>query len=105
MAFLLSVGRREDAPLQLTLDAGDVLFILGANGTGKSSLMHRLYNQHQQLAQRISAHRQTWFASSELALSPVERRNTEHNIRSRDTNEDARYQEHYSGQRSNIALY
>ena len=105
MAFVLSVARKDDSPLELSLDAGDVLFVLGANGTGKSSLMHRFYGQQAHAAKRISAHRQTWLQSNDLALSAMERRNLEQNVRSRDTNADARYREEYAPQRSSIALY
>jgi ABC-type cobalamin/Fe3+-siderophores transport system ATPase subunit len=105
MMFVLSIVRKDEAPLEIALDAGAVLFVLGANGTGKSSLMHRFYGQHGQAAKRISAHRQTWFQSNDLALSGMERRNLELNVRSQDTNENARYREEYAPQRSSIALY
>lgn len=103
--FVFSIVKPDGAALEINLETSDVLFILGANGTGKSSLMHRFYGQHNSVAQRISAHRQTWLQSNDLALSPMARRNTGQNIRSTDTNAQARYREEYSDQRSSIALY
>ena len=47
--------------LDFQMDVGQTVFVLGANGTGKSSLMYRLYAANRQKARRISAHRQTWF--------------------------------------------
>jgi ABC-type cobalamin/Fe3+-siderophores transport system ATPase subunit len=105
MTFVLSVARPDGARLEIIMERGDVMFVLGANGTGKSSLMHRFYGQHSQIATRISAHRQTWLQSNDLALSPMARRNTEQNIRNTDTNAQARYREDYAQERSNIALY
>jgi ABC-type molybdenum transport system ATPase subunit/photorepair protein PhrA len=73
----LSVGE----PLNLIINLGETLFILGANGTGKSSLMQWLYSPHHANARRISAHRQTWFSSNTMNLSPQQKRDFENNIR------------------------
>jgi ABC-type cobalamin/Fe3+-siderophores transport system ATPase subunit len=81
------------------------LFILGANGSGKSSLLHSFYAPNKERAQRISAHRQTWFDSNTVAFSPLERRTWTNNIMGIDVNPNARWTEHYAGQRTNIALY
>lgn len=43
MPIDLSVPRQNAASLQASLDNGQCLFVLGANGTGKSSLMHAFY--------------------------------------------------------------
>jgi ABC-type cobalamin/Fe3+-siderophores transport system ATPase subunit len=39
--------------LNLEVDVGDVIYLLGANGTGKSSLVTRLFGANQQNAKRI----------------------------------------------------
>ncbi len=41
MTFDLGFSRIDGAHQQLTLAPGQTLFVLGANGTGKSSLMYR----------------------------------------------------------------
>lgn len=81
------------------------MFILGANGTGKSSLMQQLYATHRGNARRISAHRQTWFSSNAITLSPEQKRNTETNIRAMDANPQARWRDDYSAHRPGIAIY
>ncbi len=47
----------------IELSKGEYLFVLGANGTGKSSLMLSFYGPNQQQARRIVSHRQNWFQS------------------------------------------
>jgi ABC-type cobalamin/Fe3+-siderophores transport system ATPase subunit len=39
--------------LQFGLEDGEAVFILGANGTGKSSLLHQFVRQHGMRAHRI----------------------------------------------------
>lgn len=40
--YQFSVPREKDGDLALTLGAGNVMYLLGANGTGKSSLVSRI---------------------------------------------------------------
>ena len=79
--------------------------MLGANGTGKSSLMLHLYKIHRSNARRISAHRQTWFNSNAVTLSAIERRNAEQNIFHADSSAEARWTDTYSAHRSSIAVF
>lgn len=81
------------------------MFVLGANGTGKSGLMQRLYANHQGNARRISAHRQTWFQSNTITLSPQQKRDTENNILTMDTQPQARWSDRFSAHRASIAIY
>ncbi len=92
-------------PLTLSLNVGDVLYLLGANGTGKSSLVSRLFNQHQNAAKRISAHRQTWFESNTLDMTPRSRQDLENNVRSQDAQPQARYREWNPAGRANMSIY
>jgi ABC-type cobalamin/Fe3+-siderophores transport system ATPase subunit len=105
MPFSIAISRPNQDDLNLTLEAGQVLFVLGANGTGKSGLMQRFYGAHHQRARRITAHRQTWFESNSITMTPVDRRNTEQQMLSRDNNPDARWRDVYSSQRASIAIY
>ncbi len=41
--FALTVPLVSGSQLAIDVPAGSVLFLLGANGTGKSSLVHRFY--------------------------------------------------------------
>jgi ABC-type Mn2+/Zn2+ transport system ATPase subunit len=103
--FDLIIPRSAGEPLNLTVNVGENLFILGANGTGKSSLMQWLYTPHQANARRISAHRQTWFSSNTINLSPQQKRDFEVNIRSGDTSLESRWKDDYSSYRASIAIY
>jgi len=82
-----------------------MLFVLGANGTGKSSLMQRLNKLHQKNARWISAHRQNWFESDSVNLSPQTKREFETYIGNFDTENAARWRHQYASQRANIAIY
>ena len=68
------IPRISDAPIQLTVNNGDQLFIVGANGSGKSSLMQRLtVDAGDKKIKRITAHRQTWFYSGNIDFTPAAR--------------------------------
>jgi ABC-type lipoprotein export system ATPase subunit len=105
MPFSFSIPRGSEPSLELTIQDGEVLFVLGANGTGKSGLMLNFYRSNQAKSRRISAQRQTWFQSNALSMSAMERKNTETNIKSYDNQTDSRWMEHGSPQRSNMALF
>lgn len=105
MAFDFSVPVNFGQALNFSVEAGQVLYVLGANGTGKSSLLQQFYTQHRQNGRRISAHRQTWFQSSALTLSAHQKKNTEINILNDDANPHSRWKDDYSAQRASVAIY
>jgi len=103
--FLLSIPTGHGSRTNFTLKIGDVLYVLGANGTGKSSLVSRLFSENQGHAKRISAHRQTWFQSNTLDITPRDRENFESNFRAQDAQADARYRDWNPSVRANMAIY
>ena len=102
--FDITVPQRTER-LQFSLDRGETLFVLGANGTGKSSLVHHIYAQHDLTSHRISAHRQTWLPSGRLELTSYGKKDAELSIQRSDIQPQSRWQEHYGGVRSNVAIY
>ena len=98
--------RDQNAELhRLQLEAGEMLFVLGANGTGKSSLMF-LFNHHNLgTTRKISAHRQTWMESDNLDLTPSGKVATEQGILNEDRNEQSRYRDIYASQRASMTIY
>ena len=56
-------------------------------------------------AKRISAHRQTWFESNTLDLTPRARENLEASIRSLDQREYSRWRQEYAAERVGAAIY
>lgn len=105
VTFQLSFALANGQQAQIPMEAGEVLFVLGANGTGKSSLMQRLYTQARPNSRRISAHRQTWFTSNTLDLTPTGKKNTESNITNSDNNEQSRYRDDYAAQRASMTVF
>ena len=103
--FRLTIPTGTDAPLVVPMHAGDVLFILGANGTGKSSLIHHLYRTHSSSAIRISAHRQTWLESSIVAMTARQKQQQESNMRQGDTQMESRWRDNYHSLRPNMAIF
>jgi ABC-type lipoprotein export system ATPase subunit len=102
--FQLSIPG-DGSSTNLTLEIGEILYVLGANGTGKSSLVSRLFATNQQYAKRISAHRQTWFESNTLDMTPRNRQDVENNFRSQDSHVQARYREWNPSARSSMAIF
>ena len=73
------------------------LFMLGANGTGKSALLHHIYQQHSQQAHKVAAYRQTYLASGTLDMSGSQYRAATNNLRQWDSDYQSRYTETRSG--------
>lgn len=105
MPISIAIPNGTPTPLEVTLDNGQSIFVLGANGTGKSSLVQMICSRNAAISRRISAHRQTWFASGSLTLTGEQKRQTQHNIQSTDAQSDSRWKDDYSAQRANIAIY
>ena len=91
--------------LQLQLEPGHMLFVLGANGTGKSSLMFTLSQQHRGRVMKIAAHRQTWIESDALNMTPSSKVQTERNIANQDQDRQSRYRDNYASQRTSMTIY
>jgi ABC-type cobalamin/Fe3+-siderophores transport system ATPase subunit len=105
MATQLTVLRMLAPAVTITLEVGETLFVLGANGTGKSALMQTFYSAHLATARRISAHRQTWIESNALTMTGAQRRGHEVKIRNTDATPEARWQEKFSHERAGMAIF
>jgi ABC-type ATPase involved in cell division len=103
--FQFNIPSVSGDPIAFNLGVGDVLFLPGANGTGKSSLVSRMFVQYQNNSKRISAHRQTWFESNTLDMTPRNRLDLETNVRSQDAQPQARYREWNPAGRANVAIF
>tara|TARA_R110000782_G_scaffold124058_7_gene215577 strand:+ start:2761 stop:4377 length:1617 start_codon:yes stop_codon:yes gene_type:complete len=103
--FKFSVPIISGDQINFCLQSGEVLYLLGANGSGKSSLVTRLFAQNQKNAKRISAHRQTWFESNALDITPFNRQQLGENTHSRDAQPEARYKEWNAAGRASMTIY
>ncbi len=105
MPFNLSFPAQNPEVANIELNAGELIFVLGANGTGKSSLMHRFASQNQNHVRKISAHRQTWMNTDALDMTPSSKLQTEKNIANEDRQKQSRYKDSYAAQRASMTIY
>ncbi|WP_447043016.1 AAA family ATPase [Vreelandella sp. H-I2] len=106
MSFSLTIptGKPEGA-LALMVDTGQMLFVLGANGTGKSSLMQAFASAANDKTRRVTAHRQTWFRSGSPEFTGKQRAEYERHVFNHDQHENARWMDDYSNERAQMAIY
>ena len=101
-----NIPRISDNPLQLSLNDGEQLFIVGANGSGKSALIQHIVSSNKdQNVRRISAHRQTWFQSESIDLTPRSRRQVGEQITRQEVQDQARWRDEYAEQRQSAVLF
>ena len=93
------------AEREIQLSSGKTLYALGANGVGKSALLHYLYRVHRSEARWLSATRKTWFASGGSNITPTTRERQLNNLENTYALPDARWVEHNADVRQNIALF
>ena len=107
MDFSLAVPRKIDGALSVTLELGKSLYVLGANGTGKSSLLQYFYRaaSRQNGVEWIAATRQTWFNTNITDMSAANRTQVGNNIHNSDAHPDARWRDVYANQRPSITIY
>ena len=102
----LTIPRTPGEPLTISIDVGQQLYIVGANGAGKSALLqHWITSIAGPLVRRIAAHRQTWFQSGNLDFTARSRRDFESNVRSWDREANARWMEQSPAQRQSAVLF
>ena len=88
------IPRVSENSIDLTFRRGDKLFIVGANGSGKSALIQRFVLEARHLkVKRISAHRQTWFDSGNINFTPERRERYESDSRNFNSSYEARWKD------------
>jgi ABC-type cobalamin/Fe3+-siderophores transport system ATPase subunit len=106
MSYSLSIQTgKPNEPLKLAVNVGEMLFILGANGTGKSSLMQAFALASPETTRRITAHRQTWFRSGSPEFTGKQRAEYGRTVFHYDRQENARWMDDYAEQRAQMAIY
>ena len=102
----LTIPKTSGEPLPIPLEVGEQLYVVGANGTGKSALFqHWVSSMGVSAVKRIAAHRQTWLPSGELAFTAQSRKQFEQNRMHWDSQEDARWMEHNPAERQSAILF
>ena len=88
------------------VDTGEQLFVLGANGSGKSALIQHIVSSHRNdKVKRITAHRQTAFDSERPNFTYPDRQQFEQQIRNWDFQYESRWREDRQfGQQKQLAV-
>ena len=105
MLFNLTFPTQHAGAHDIRLDVGETLFVLGANGSGKSSLMFLFNKLNHGHTRKISAHRQTWMQSNALDMTPSSKVTTEQSIQAEDQNQRSRYRDSYATKRASMTIY
>lgn len=105
MTYNLTFPNNGSAVSSLTLEPGQALVVLGANGTGKSSLMQHFALNNMGKIRKISAHRQTWMNSDALDMTSSTKLQAEQNIRREEVQVTSRYRDNFASQRASITIY
>lgn len=106
MQFSFSIPiTHPNSSLEIRLETGQILFLLGANGTGKSSLLQMFSNSSNGKYRRISAHRQNWFYSGAPEFTGKQRLEYEGSISHYDQRLDSRWKDDHSSIRTQIAIF
>ena len=92
--------------LPISIEDGDRFFIVGANGSGKSALIQHLVSSNRgKPIKRISAHRQTWFQSGSIDLTPQRRKEFDHQNPNLEVQDQARWRDDYAEWKQSVVLF
>jgi len=105
MTFSLQFNTSNPLLRDLSLGMNEVLFIVGANGVGKSSLLHSFAMQNRGKVKKISAHRQTWMSSDTLDMTPSQKLQTEQNIQNTEARPEFKNKDQYGAQKASMTIY
>ena len=92
-------------PCNIQLAPGEILYVLGANGTGKSALVHRLNVDHNTKSRWIPSHRRTWFQSGGSSLTAADREQQGTNLQTMSVQPKARWTDLIAEVRVNRAIF
>ncbi|RVI19988.1 ATP-binding cassette domain-containing protein [Sinorhizobium meliloti] len=89
----------------VNFEPGRLTFVMGANGTGKSSLMDLIARSHRAHVSRIYAHRNVTLDSSSVSFTGADRNSYEQSMRGFFAQANSRFQNPYGSQTVNSVLY
>lgn len=95
-------------PINLPLENGNLLFIVGANGSGKSALIQQFVLQDKSGNNKvkwITAHRQTWLESGDINFTPASRQEYEQLNLAYNKNYESRWKDFQPGQKLSAVLF
>ncbi len=102
----LTIPTTSGESLAISIETGEQLYVVGANGTGKSALFqHWITSVGGPNIKRIAAHRQTWLQSGSLDFTAYSRKEFEENWMGWDRRDDARWMDHNPSQKQSAVLF
>jgi ABC-type cobalamin/Fe3+-siderophores transport system ATPase subunit len=90
--------------IKVNVSKENPLFVLGRNGSGKSSLMYHIYRQHSFRSIRILAHRQNWFSDSTFNINNFQKNDLQRVVSSSLLNSESRWKDEYSQQKISLCI-
>ena len=97
MSVRLSISLTRGAYILSLKDDQNTLFVLGANGTGKSALFLHLCRQHTEIAHKVSAYREPSLTSGAPGMTGEQYQQATNALRQWDASPQSRYLESQSG--------
>lgn len=95
----------DDSTVSLEINSGDVIFVVGANGTGKSTLLNKVYIEHgDQESVYILAHRKNSFDSDIIDFSNSDFKNAINSVFHDSRNTQSRYRVSYDHYRTALPI-
>lgn len=104
--MIIEVPTTSGETLSVPMNEGEILFLIGANGSGKSALIQHLVLSHSENPiRRIPAHRQLAFETEHANFSYPDRGQFDNEIRNLDAQPAARWRENsHLSQQKNLAV-
>ena len=103
---LPGIPRLSGGPIPISIEVGEQMFIVGANGSGKSALIqHFAMLEGKHKIRRITAHRQTWFESGNLDFTARRRKQFEENNMHWDRQTDSRWTDPHAAAKLSAVLF
>lgn len=105
VSYNFNIPLESGEPLTIPLEEGGVVFVLGANGVGKSALMIKVFNDNYSQAKRILAYRHVLFSPNMPLLTASNREQQEENIKVSDSRLTSRYCDSSSSDNNIISIF